>query len=99
MHIVKGDDIRFEVECAAPEENRSFQIEVEPQFKVIGGDAVNIFPAYINIKIRFWSKNFQRITGKTISINRIIGAECNSYFQYFAGRISSRTKQRINAIA
>ena len=64
--IIECHHVGTQVKGAAPEKNRTFQIEVEPQFEFITADGINIFSPDVDIEIRMWAEHFQRITGNTI---------------------------------
>src|SRR5580658_7656423 len=61
--IIKHNDVRAQVEGAAPEEDRAVEVEVQPEFQFVVSDVGDVGPAHVDREPGAWAKHNERIIG------------------------------------
>src|ERR1700744_6129241 len=70
-HIVEYGEVGIQVELAAPENNRSGEVEVQPELEFVVGDSGYVGAADVDRKIVIGTEDDQRIGSGAIGVDLV----------------------------
>src|SRR6185437_11528629 len=93
------DDERLEQVFSVPEEDGPGQVEVQPDPELVVGDILHIGPGHIDRERRARAKDRQRIKGRAVGVDRVIGTQGDLDLEYLTRGNKTRTQQGIRTVA